>query len=356
MKIHESEKQRILYVGHLGPHSNGFHRQLGMKRLGHEVFGLNTIPYSIAGGPIFSRMRYRSVMGPTVDRLNRDVLEAVRSFQPTLIWFDKAKYVRRDTVSKARAQGVFTVHQNDDNPFQTHSERGSRHIMAALPEYDLHLVTRRISLAQYRAAGARDVRWFPPMYEPSLHYPPPAGWTDADRTIDVSFIGHPYDKRPGFLLELWQRHGIKTLIWGDPQWSRRWPRAKLPAKARAELFQGSFLPTAQFRETIWRSKIVLGFVNNLNLEEFAGRSFEVPGCGGFMLMEDTQGHRDMYKDGEEIVLFKTVEDCVEKIRRYLPDEEARTRIARAGHARAVAGGYSTDARIGEVIQYIKSKA
>jgi spore maturation protein CgeB len=36
---------------------------------------------------------------------------------------------------------------------------------------------------------------------------------------------------------------------------------------------------------------------------------------------------------------------VEKIRRYLPDEAARNRIAAAGQKRAVRSGYSNDAQV-----------
>jgi glycosyltransferase involved in cell wall biosynthesis len=349
------DKLKILYVGDSNPNANGYHRQLAMKRLGHEVCTFDTTPYNTSGMRITRSVRYRTVMGPTVDRLNRDVPVAAASFAPDLVWFDKAKYTRRETVAKLRAAGIYTIHQNDDNPFQPESEGGSRNILGALPEYDLHLLPRRVSLEDYRKAGARDVYWFVPAYEPSLHYPPPPGWSDADRTIDVSFIGHPYDKRPGYVLDLWKRHGIKTLVWGDTHWARKWPLAKLPPDARKTLYQGSFLPTDRYRETLWRSRIALGFVNNTNKDEFSGRSFEIPACGTFLLVEDTKGHRDMYKDGEEVVLFNSIEDCAQKIKRYLGDEDARARIARAGHARAVASGYSTDERIRGALAYARSK-
>jgi len=351
----KAKQLKILYAGDVNEHANGYHRVLAMKRLGHDVRAFDTTPYNTSGMRITRSIRYRTAIGPTVERLNRDVIQAAMEFEPALIWFDKAKYTHSETVARLRAAGIFTVHQNDDNPFQPESERGSRNILNALPEYDLHLLPRRISLEQYRNAGARDVYWFVPAYEPSLHYPPPPGWSDADRDIDVVFVGHPYGKRPGYVLTLWEKYGIRIKVWGDERWGRRWPLAKLPPRAR-HLYQGSFLPTASYRETLWRSRIVLGFVNNTNKDEFSGRSFEIPACGAFLLVEDTQGHRDMYKDGEEVVLFNSVDDCAQKIQRYLGDEEARTRIARAGYERAVASGYSTDARVNGVLQYIRSKA
>jgi len=349
-----AEKVRILYVGSIGPRNTGSFRIAALKRLGHNVRGLDLNPYLSEGGPLRSRIRYRALIGSTVSRYNRDVLAAVADFCPDLVWFEKASFAWRKTIFQIRARGIFTIHQNDDDPFGPRRDPGWRLILEALPEYDLHLLPRRVSLEEYRNAGARDVFWFIPAHE-STFYPPPESWSDVDRTIDVSFIGFPHDKRPRYMRELWERHGIRTLVWGDSRWGRGFPRAKLPAEVRRELYQGGSLTYDQFRETIWRSRINLGFCSNLNRDEFSGRSFQIPASGGFLLAEDTPGHREMFTDGQEAVFFNSIDDCAEKIRRYLPDEEARLRIAKAGQLRSAASGYDYDSRVAEVLKYIRIK-
>ena len=58
-------------------------------------------------------------------------------------------------------------------------------------------------------------------------------------------------------------------------------------------------------------------------------------------------------EGEEAVFFTGFEECAEKIRRYLPDEAARERIARAGRERAVRSGYSNDAQVGKIVERLQ---
>ena len=59
------------------------------------------------------------------------------------------------------------------------------------------------------------------------------------------------------------------------------------------------------------------------------KSFEIAGCGGFLMAEWSVGHAQRLHEDEEVVFFSTTEELVEKTWHYLPDEAARTRIAEA---------------------------
>ena len=203
---------RILYVGTLGPRDTSAHRCRAMARLGHEVAEFDTAAYYDHGPSIAARIRLRTLWGPTVARLNDDLLAAAQRYRPEVIWFDKPLYVRPATVGRLRAQGAYTVHFTIDNPFGPRGDPGWRLIRAAIPFYDLHLVQRDVNLVDYRAAGARAVRLFRTAYEPTIHFPPPAAWSDADRINDVVYIGAPYDQRPQFMIDLWRRCGLPVRI------------------------------------------------------------------------------------------------------------------------------------------------
>jgi spore maturation protein CgeB len=97
-----------------------------------------------------------------------------------------------------------------------------------------------------------------------------------------------------------------------------------------------------YRNGIWRSKINLSFLTKSNQDEYAHKSFEIAGCGGFLLVERSPGHLSRFVEDKEAVFFSTVEECIEKIRLYLPDEAARARIAHAGRERAERDGYHND--------------
>ena len=108
----------------------------------------------------------------------------------------------------------------------------------------------------------------------------------------------------------------------------------------------------QYRESIWRSKINLSFLTHSNQDEFVHKSFEIAACEGFLLAERSPGHLARFVEDQEAVFFSSIEECVAKIRRYLPHEAARTRIAQAGRLRAERSGYSNDAQMSCVIDCV----
>jgi spore maturation protein CgeB len=222
-----------------------------------------------------------------------------------------------------------------DNPFGPRKDPGWRLYLKDVPFYDLHIVQRDRNIVDYRERGARDVIKIQTAYEPSIHYPPAIGWSDGDRDRGVSFIGTPYDDRAEFLARLWKEFGLPVVVSGGLVW-----KAALGVEAANAIYRGNGeLFRDEYREGIWKSKINLSFLTHSNQDEFAHKSFEIAGCGGFLLAERSEGHLQRFHEDEEAVFFGSIEECVAKIRHYLPDESARNRIAAAGHARAVRDGY-----------------
>jgi spore maturation protein CgeB len=161
----------------------------------------------------------------------------------------------------------------------------------------------------------------------------------------VSFIGTPYDDRAGTLAWL-GREGFQVVLSGN---ERQWRRA-LSQEDFARLYREGELYRQQYREAIWRSKINLSFLTHSNQDEFVHKSFEIAGCGGFLLAERSEGHSVRFVEGEEAVFFSGYKELVDKIRQYLPDEAARRRIAAAGRARAERDGYHNDKQVGLVLE------
>jgi spore maturation protein CgeB len=220
--------------------------------------------------------------------------------------------------------------------------------MKCIPHFDLHVVQRDKNIADYRERGARDVIKIQTAYEPTIHFPVEGEWSDADRDRGVSFIGTSYDDRPEFLTRLWRECGFPVVISGDRMW-----RVRLDAEAAKELYTGGELYGKEYREAVWRSKINLSFITHSNQDEFVHKSFEIAGCGGFLLAERSEGHEARFVEDEEAVFFTGFDECAEKIRRYLPDEAARERIAKAGRARAVRDGYGNDAQMRKILERLQ---
>ena len=302
--------------------------------------------------PTLRKIAFRAAIGPHIQRLNRELRAAAVENNVTVLWADKVLGLQPATLRALRRKGVMTASYMIDNAFGPRRDPGWRLYMKCLREFDLHITQRDVSVRDYEQRGARRVLKIQTAYEPTLHFPPPATWSDADRTREVSFIGNPYDNRAAFLSRLAIEYQVPLTVSGSKAW-----RAVLSPEVLAKLFSGEDgLYHDAYREAIWASKINLSFLTHSNQDEYAHKSFEIAACGGFLLAERSEGHSAKFREDEEAVFFTGVEECAAKIRRYLPDEQARARIAAAGHRRATESGYSNDAQVGRVVAVLEEIA
>ena len=339
---------KILYVGQLSPNDSALYRLWALERLGHTVVRLDCLAYQ-PQGELLRKVVHRAQVGPWISRLNRDILAAAERERPDVFWADKLLGLTPRTLDRLRAMGVKTVSYMIDNAFGPRRDPGWRLYMKDIPHFDLHVVQRDKNIADYMGRGAREVIKIQTAYEPTIHFPAEGAWGDKDRDRGVSFIGTSYDDRPDFLTRLWRECGFPVVISGDRMW-----RERLDPEAARELYTGSELYGKDYREAVWRSRINLSFITHSNQDEFVHKSFEIAACGGFLLAERSAGHEARFVEGEEAVFFSGFEECAEKIRRYLPDEAARDRIARAGRERAVRDGYSNDAQVAKIVGRLES--
>lgn len=77
-----------------------------------------------------------------------------------------------------------------------------------------------------------------------------------------------------------------------------------------------------------QSRIVLNesIGDDLNM-----RTFEALACKRLLLTEDIPAVRDHFEDGKHLVLFKTIDEAVEKAKYYLAHDDERNAIAEAGY-------------------------
>jgi spore maturation protein CgeB len=338
---------KILYVSQLSPNDSAQYRAWALERLGHTVVTINSKDYEPAG-ELMRKVVHRVQAGRWVWRLNSDIIAMAELEKPDIFWADKVLGLSPMTLRRLQRMGIRTVSYMIDNAFGPRRDPGWRLYMKDIPHFDLHVVQRDKNIDDYMDRGAKDVIKIQTAYEPTIHFPPPVGWSDKDRDRGVSFIGTSYDDRPQFLTKLWRQDGLPVVISGDGMWKQR-----LHPIAVDALYTGGELYGAGYREGIWRSKINLSFITHSNQDEFVHKSFEIAACGGFLLAERSEGHMAKFKEDEEAVFFTGYEECVEKIKRYLPDEGARARIAAAGCARAMRDGYSNDAQVEKIVERLR---
>src|SRR3569623_1037926 len=103
-----------------------------------------------------------------------------------------------------------------------------------------------------------------------------------------------------------------------------------------------------------QSKIVLGIGTVGHCSDFYAlklRDFDAAMSGSLYLTHDNPDLYALFTVGEEIVTYRSISDCVEKVRYYLAHDEERESIARAGRARAQTC-HTWDTRFAELFRYL----
>ena len=81
------------------------------------------------------------------------------------------------------------------------------------------------------------------------------------------------------------------------------------------------------------------------------RVFDILSVGGFVLTDYRKDAEELFREDEEIVMFRTPEEMIDKLAFYTTHETERKRIARNGHRR-VRAEYSYERMLEEILQKI----
>jgi len=334
-------KRRILYIAPLTSGQTSFYRYRALQRLQQDVIPFDLARYNFRLVKM-NALASRFPMGPLISKVNADLAAAVIKEKPEIVWFDRPTQFTPKTISSIQESGAQTVCYNQDNPFGPRNDGCWRQFYKIYRMLDLHCLFRNVDIARYQGWGLNYIK-IQLSYDPLEHYLPPAGWSDEDRTREVSYIGSPYEDRPQFLLALARIYNLPVTISG-PRWQKVFNKDEL---RRYTL--GGMLRDAEYRENIWKSKINITFITQKNEEDVAHKAFEIAACGGFLLALRSPGHEACFQEGKEAEFFSSLEECAAKIRYYLDHPEEREEIAKRGCERAMRSGYDNDTQLQRVL-------
>lgn len=330
---------RILYIGNLTPNCRCEQRLRTFRELGHEVTAL---PYrAVLDGP---QQRERLAPVPRVfnklgfpldlERINSAVLEAAARTSYDLLWVEKAPVLRAHALEGFRhlQPHASLAYFSEDDMALRHN--GSFWFRGALPLYDLVVTTklRNQRDGELAAMGARRVIYEPKTFDPELHRPVEVTERDRERFgADLVFVGTFENERAHSCLAL-ARAGFDVRVFGHG-----WERF---GSTHEHLFvERRAVGGEDYVAAVQSARIALGFLRKASRDEHTDRSVEIPACGAFMLAERSTEHVELFRDHREAVFFGDDDELVAHARRYLADDDARERIARAGRRRCLDSGY-----------------
>ena len=331
-----------------------------LKNLGHEVEEFRWCRYFERPQGFWGRFVHwakraqnKYITGSTVNRLNRDLVGVACHFRPDMLFVYRGTHITAKTLRaiKVASPASILVGYNNDDPFSpTQVAYLWRHFLKALPEYDLVLAYRHANIQEYKQAGARRVELLRSWFVPERNHP--VVLTDEENRLfeaDVVFVGHyESDQRLEYLEEI-VRQGFHLRLFGPGyDWDPIIQKSKLlRAYQPVRLVWGE-----DYNRALCGAKIALCFFSKLNRDTYTRRCFEIPAAGTLMLSEYSEDLAGMYQEGVEADFFRSREEMVEKIRKYLNDDNLRASVATAGHLRVHADGHDVSSRMMQVIEWV----
>lgn len=201
-----------------------------------------------------------------------------------------------------------------------------------IPHIDLALTTAPECVDWYLKEGC-PAMFFPEASDPTIFHPRP----DLPKTHDVSFVGRRYGIREKIVFAL-RRAGIKVTAYGDG-----WEDGYIGIEEVPRLFA--------------QSRMVLGIGTIGHSADFYAlkmRDFDGPMSGTCYVTHDNADLKKVYDVGREIVTYRTIDECVDKISLYLKRETEREEIAEAGHKRAM-NDHTWNKRFEDLLSLLRSE-
>jgi spore maturation protein CgeB len=286
-----------------------------------------------------------------------------------------------DEISRA---GVPTANFSCNNVHQFYLTR------QIAPHFDYNLHSEADAGEKFKKLGANPI-WFPMAANPKYYRP-----LDLEKTLDVSFIGGGYAKRPFYIWALLQNNldiHVFGPNWKAPEKAGRILRAKLELYRIALLARlavmadpserarlSSQLADIDFRfklasvfpnnihhpvsddemiRTYNQSKISLGFLEVYenhdssvkSLQHIHLREFEVPMCRTLYFTNYSDELTAFYEPDKEVVVFRNEYELMDKLKYFLANPEEAEKIRVSGYKRAL-GCHTCQRRIHSLLDSI----
>lgn len=299
-------------------------------------------------GSLLLRAQNKFMIGPALWALNRDLIATAEQVLPDIVFIYRGSHITAETLRAIRrvCPDAILIGYNNDDPFSPHYPSWMwRHYKAGLPHYDLVFAYRPGNLPELAAAGARRVELLRSWFVPSRNHPVARG---DGPPCDVVFIGHYEDDGRLTYLEEVVRRGHHLRLFGHPE---QWNPVLRTSQLLKDLVPVRTVWGENYNRVLNEARVALCFFSRLNRDGYTRRCFEIPASGTLLMSEYSDDLASLYRDGEEAVLFHSIEDFGRKLDFVLRNEARRSEIAQAGRKRVVEDRHDVQSRMEDVLRH-----
>ena len=176
----------------------------------------------------------------------------------------------------------------------------------------------------------------------------PPQWPES--CLWVVFAGHFEDDGRVEYLEEIVKNGFKLKLFGPGKY---WD----PVLQESELLR-HLVPLQQvwgndYNKALCGAKVALCFMSKLNKDTYTRRCFEIPATKTVLVSEHSDELATLYNSGVEADFFKSKQELIQILHRYVNNEAYRKSVAEAGYARVVADGHDVISRMKKGLKWLE---
>jgi len=310
---------------------------LGFKTLLVNQFQLTTLE-RIAKKIVFKHQFLKPMFNPIIKsyliKENKDFLSIVSKEMPNLLLIIKGDSIFPETLKKIKKvlPCPVVVGYAWDEPFYTHNKIQDDFRISNLKDgvqwYDHFFVFDPFYIDEIRKHGAKRVNYLPLATNPNRYKNILISGKDkCDYGYDVCFIGLPFDNRVEMFESL---RNYNFGVFGDG-WTKYF---MLKGKKTPSYYKGK-ASGETVNKIYLSSKIVLNIHHPQSIEGLNTRTFDIPACGAFEMVDYKNNIETHFEIDTEIVTFKDVVELKSKIEFYLKHDDLRKTISERGKQRVL---------------------
>jgi len=311
---------QILCSGHHNSHFITItdYIEQAIKSLGHAVITFEDRCHILPG-----RLRNRIKRLDKFDNsyINKKFVSFALRNMPDIALIGGGNRIGRHSIQTLNEKGISTVLWTTDPP------KNFQEILEVAPEYKHIFCQGSEATELFEKNDIKNSHFLPMACDPVYHFPVDIDAKDKKKYgHDMVFVGSYYPSR----LALFEKiANFDLAIWG-PGWDRLKgnPNLRLAIK-------GTHTTPSEWVKIYSACKIVLAPHYEEESKLFpvyqaSPRVFEAMACGALVFSDHQKDVFSIFKDGEHLVGFRTLEELLKKINYYLHHPEEREKIANCG--------------------------
>jgi spore maturation protein CgeB len=277
-------------------------------------------------------------------KINKDLISLMKSFKPHFFIETGGHRILPETVKAIKRHGIRTALWTIDCPVNFEP------VINAAPYYDFVFTGGSEAYDILKEKGIKNLHFLPFACDPDLHKP--QALSEDDQKLygaDIVFVGsiHPelYPFRIKFLESI---ADLDLAVWGPGS-------SSIPQDSPLKkCIRGEKTPPDAWTKIYSASKIVLCMhykdpANRIPCHQASPRVYEALACEAFLMVDVQRDVKTLFKDREDLVLFRDTDELRGLIKYYLERPEERLKIAENGR-KTVLEKHTYRHRIDEILK------